>query len=81
MWAAMMDFLINPAYLDNQYIVEEVIASLQKGLYKKPRSRQAVQNLTKLSEWISARSDYTPILNRVETEYRQLINDVYQRGR
>jgi len=81
MWAAMMDFLVNPAYLDNQYIVEEVIASLQKGLYKKPRSRQAVQNLTKLSEWISARSDYAPILNRVETEYRQLINDVYQRGR
>ena len=81
MWSAMMDFLVNPSFLANKYAVKSIIASLSKGLYKKPNSRQGVLHLTKLSEWMSARSDYTPILNRVESEYRQLIQDVYQRGR
>ena len=80
MWAAMMDFLVNPVFLGNNYSLKSVITSLSKGLYKKPNSRQAIQHLTKLSEWMAARSDYTPILNHIESEYRQLINDVYQRG-
>tara|TARA_Y100001938_G_scaffold149873_1_gene238399 strand:+ start:118 stop:1152 length:1035 start_codon:yes stop_codon:yes gene_type:complete len=80
MWAAMMDFLVNPVFLGNNYSVKSVITSLSKGLYKRPNSRQAIQHLTKLSEWMAARSDYTPILNNIEKEYRQLINDVYQRG-